>query len=51
MSAYIELSVLAKLIKYKSKFVGEIDNQIIENRSYQFNSSMEVLNFLEKKNK
>ena len=46
---YIELHHLAKLINSSSEFEGEIDDQIILNESYKFNSSMKVLCFLEQK--
>ena len=45
---YIQLNKLAELINSKSKFEGEIDNQIIQNKSIKFNSSMLVLNFIKK---
>ena len=48
---YIELNQLAKLINSTSEFNGEIDDQLILNKSYKFDTSMKVLNFLkEKKN-
>jgi nucleoside-diphosphate-sugar epimerase len=46
---YIELNKLAKLINSTSEFYGEIDDQIILNKSYKYDSSIEVLNFLKKK--
>ena len=46
---YIELNQLAKLINSTSEFDGEIDNQIILNKSYKFDSSIQVLNFLKQK--
>ena len=46
---YIELNQLAKLIKSTSEFDGEIDDQIILNKSYKFDSSMQVLSFLKQK--
>ena len=46
---YIELHQLAKMINSSSEFDGEIDDQIILNESYKFNSSMKVLSFLEQK--
>ena len=46
---YIELNKLAKLIKSSSKFDGEVDDQIILNKSYKFDKSFDVLNFLKKK--
>ena len=46
---YIELNQLAKLINSTSEFDGEIDEQIILNKSYKFDSSMQVLSFIKKK--
>ena len=46
---YIELNQLAKLINSISEFDGEIDDQIILNKSYKFDSSMQVLSFLKHK--
>jgi len=46
---YLELSHLAKLIHSISEFNGEIDDQIILNKSYKFDSSMQVLVFLKRK--
>ena len=46
---YIELNQLAKLINSISEFDGEIDDQIILNKSYKFDSSKQVLNFLKQK--
>ena len=45
----IELNLLAKLINSTSEFKGDIDDQIILNRSYKFDTSMQVLSFLKKK--
>ena len=45
---YIELNELRKLINSKSEFEGEIDDQIVQNKSYKSDSSMLVLDFLEK---
>ena len=45
---YIELNELRKLINSKSEFEGEIDDQIVLNKSYKFDSSMLVLDFLKK---
>ena len=45
---YIELNELRKLINSKSEFEGEIDDQIVQNKSYKFDSSILVLNFLRK---
>jgi len=46
---YIELDQLARLINSTSKFDGEMDDQIILNKSYKFDSSKQVLNFLKQK--
>ena len=46
---YIELNQLAKLINSISEFDGEIDDQIILNKSYKFESSMQVLSFIKQK--
>ena len=46
---YIELNQLAKLINSISEFDGEIDDQIILNKSYKFDSSMQVLSFIKQK--
>ena len=46
---YIELNQLAKLINSTSEFNGDIDDQIILNRSYKFDTSMQVLSFLKQK--
>ena len=48
---YIELEKLAKLINSSAKFDGEIDDQIILNKSYKYNSTKDVLNFLKTKKK
>jgi nucleoside-diphosphate-sugar epimerase len=45
---YIQLDELSKLINSKSKFEGDLDDQIIQNRSYINNSSMLVLDFIKK---
>ena len=45
---YIELNELRKLINSKSEFEGEIDDQIVQNKSFKSDSSMLVLDFLEK---
>jgi len=37
------------MIKSTSEFDGEIDDQIILNKSYKFDSSMQVLSFLKQK--
>ena len=44
---YIQLDKLSKLINSKSEFEGEIDNQIIQNKTYKYDSSMLVLDFIE----
>ena len=46
---HIELNKLAKLIKSTSEFEGQLDNQIILNKSYKFDASLEVLKFFKKK--
>jgi dTDP-4-dehydrorhamnose reductase len=46
---YIKLNQLAKSINSISEFDGEIDDQIILNKSYKFDSSMQVLSFLKQK--
>lgn len=45
---YVQLDELSKLINSKSKFEGDLDDQIIQNKSYKNNSSMLVLNFINK---
>ena len=44
---YIQLDKLSKLINSKSEFEGEIDDQIIQNKIYKYDSSMLVLDFIE----
>jgi len=46
---FVELKKLANTIKSTSEFEGEIDNQIILNKSLKKETTMQVLNFLEKK--
>ena len=44
---YIQLDKLSKLINSKSEFEGEIDDQVIKNKTYKHDYSMLVLDFIE----
>ncbi len=45
---YIELNKLGKLINSKSEFEGVVDDQIVQNKTYKFDKSILVLDFLKK---
>ena len=46
---YIKLNKLSKFINSKSEFKGEIDNQVIKNKSYKYNSIKKLIHFIKRK--